>query len=87
MTELIKEFESMVLAVRDATVKFEPSNTEKLKLYAFFKQATVGDVVGDCPSMVHMVERAKWGAWNAIKGWSKDKAMQAYVDLIKTKIN
>lgn len=86
MTDLVKEFEDMVIAVRDATVKFEPNNTEKLKLYAFYKQATTGDVEGECPSIVHMVERAKWSAWNAIKGWDKPKAMQAYIDLIKSKI-
>lgn len=86
MSNLKQEFEDMVTAVRDATVKFEPNNTEKLKLYAFFKQATTGDVEGSCPSVINMVERAKWSAWNAIKGWDAEKAMQAYIDLIKSKI-
>ena len=29
-----------------------------------------------------MVGRAKWDAWNGLKGQSADEARQAYVDLI-----
>lgn len=85
MNELEQKFTEMVEAVKNATINFQPNNTEKLKLYAFYKQATVGDVEGECPSIINMVERAKWNAWNAIKGWTKDKAMQAYVDMLKDK--
>ncbi|TXI93302.1 MAG: acyl-CoA-binding protein [Neisseriales bacterium] len=85
MSELEQKFTEMVEAVKNATINFQPNNTEKLKLYAFYKQATVGDVEGECPSVINMVERAKWNAWNAIKGWSKEKAMQAYVDMLKDK--
>lgn len=85
MSELEQKFTEMVEAVKNATINFQPNNTEKLKLYAFYKQATVGDVEGECPSVINMVERAKWNAWNAIKGWTKDKAMQAYVDMLKDK--
>ena len=31
-----------------------------------------------------MVARAKWDAWNAHKGKSKDQAMQDYIDLIES---
>ena len=31
-----------------------------------------------------MVGRAKWDAWNAVKGQSSDEAMQAYIDLIES---
>jgi acyl-CoA-binding protein len=31
-----------------------------------------------------MVGRAKWDAWNGMKGTSSDDAMQQYVDLIKS---
>jgi 3-hydroxyacyl-CoA dehydrogenase len=85
MSELEQKFAAMVTAVTEATIDFKPNNTQKLKLYAFYKQATVGDVIGECPSVINMVERAKWSAWNAIKGWSKDKAMQAYIDLLENK--
>lgn len=81
MTEktLEQQFQDMLIAVKDATIDFQPSNSQKLKLYAFYKQATEGDVTGDCPSIINMVERAKWSAWNAIKGKSKEDAMKGYL--------
>lgn len=79
MSDLQKQFDEKVAAVRDATIDFKPDNTQKLKLYAFYKQATDGDVKGECPSIINMVERAKWQAWNAVKGMSKDKAMEGYL--------
>jgi len=29
-----------------------------------------------------MVARAKWDAWNSVKGTSQDDAMQQYIDLV-----
>ncbi|MCC2624996.1 MAG: enoyl-CoA hydratase/isomerase family protein [Burkholderiales bacterium] len=81
MSDLQQRFEQMVSAVRDATIDFKPDNTQKLKLYAFYKQATVGDVEGECPSVINMIERAKWQAWNAIKGMDKDRAMEGYLNV------
>ena len=34
--------------------------------------------------MMDMVGRAKWQAWEEIKGMSTDDAMQEYVDLIES---
>lgn len=79
MTELEQKFNEMVTAVRDATIDFKPNNAQKLKLYAFYKQALEGDVQGECPSIINMIERAKWQAWNAIKGMSREKAMEGYL--------
>jgi acyl-CoA-binding protein len=31
-----------------------------------------------------MIGRAKWDAWNGLKGTSNKDAMQAYIDLIKS---
>ncbi len=85
MTEITLEqkFEEMVKAVRDSTIDFQPTNNQKLKLYAFYKQATEGDVKGDSPSLINMVERAKWSAWNAIKGKSKEDAMKGYLSVFE----
>lgn len=83
MSDLQQRFEDMVKAVRDATIDFTPNNTQKLKLYAFYKQATTGDVEGECPGVIHMVERAKWQAWKAIKGMDKDKAMEGYLKVFE----
>ena len=85
MTDIKSKFEAMVEAVRAATIDFTPNNTQKLKLYAFYKQATVGDVNVPCPGMLNMIDRAKWNAWNAIKGWSNEKAMQAYLQIFDEK--
>ncbi|KAG2743550.1 acyl-CoA-binding protein [Suillus brevipes Sb2] len=66
----------------DATIKLEASY---YFFYKFYKQATVGDAdPAKEPSMFQFVERAKWNAWNGIKGMSKKDAEENYVkQLIK----
>ncbi|HYC43764.1 MAG TPA: acyl-CoA-binding protein [Noviherbaspirillum sp.] len=59
-----------------------PDNMTLLKIYALFKQASAGDVDGKRPGFTDMVGRAKYDAWDALKGTSKDDAMQQYIDLI-----
>ena len=81
--DLQTKFEALVKQVQDSTIDFKPNNTQKLKLYAFYKQATQGDVVGECPSVINMIDRAKWQAWNAIKGMSKEKAMAGYIKIFE----
>ena len=53
-----------------------------LKIYALFKQASTGDAEGKRPGFTDMIGRAKYDAWEALKGTSKDDAMQQYIDLI-----
>jgi diazepam-binding inhibitor (GABA receptor modulating acyl-CoA-binding protein) len=60
-----------------------PDNATMLKLYALFKQSTEGDVEGKRPGFTDMIGRAKWDAWNEIKGSSRDDAMQQYVSLVE----
>jgi acyl-CoA-binding protein len=59
-----------------------PDNQTLLKLYALYKQATAGDAEGKRPGFTDMVGRAKWDAWNEMKGTSQDDAMKQYVSLI-----
>lgn len=59
-----------------------PDNMTLLKIYALYKQASGGDAEGKRPGFTDMVGRAKWDAWDAIKGTSKEDAMQQYVDLV-----
>ena len=61
-----------------------PDNATLLKIYALYKQATAGDNAEKKPGFGDMVGRAKWDAWNGVKGTSKDDAMQQYVDLIES---
>ena len=60
----------------------EVSNKFKLQMYSFFKQATDGDIMGERPGFFYQVQRAKWDAWDALKGTSKEIAMQKYIDLV-----
>ena len=62
----------------------KPDNMTLLKIYSLYKQATEGDVEGKRPGFTDMVGRAKYDAWAAVKGKSKDEAMQDYVDLIES---
>ena len=44
---------------------------------ALFKQATVGDVnIARPGGFLNFEANAKWDAWNAIKGKSKEEAMK-----------
>ena len=60
-----------------------PDNMTLLKIYALYKQATTGDTDGKRPGFTDMVGRAKYDAWDGLKGTSKDEAMQQYIDLIE----
>lgn len=67
---------------RVKTLSKTPSSDTLLELYAFYKQATDGDVTGSRPGMLDMKGRAKFDAWSKTKGLSKDKAMESYVALV-----
>ncbi|KAJ8597310.1 ACBP-domain-containing protein [Rhizopogon salebrosus TDB-379] len=57
-----------------------PDTNTKLEFYKFYKQATAGDAdPAKEPSRFQFVERAKWVAWNDIKGTSKEEAEASYV--------
>lgn len=78
--ELQQKFESAVARSKELTQR--PSNTELLDLYALYKQASEGDVTGDRPGGFDFKAIAKFDAWEALKGKSKDQAMQEYIALM-----
>jgi diazepam-binding inhibitor (GABA receptor modulating acyl-CoA-binding protein) len=81
MSTLNEQFEQ---AVADSkTLSERPDNMTMLKLYALYKQGSTGDVDGKRPGFTDMVGRAKWDAWNELKGQSSDEAKQAYIDLVE----
>jgi acyl-CoA-binding protein len=82
MSDLKSRFEKAVAESKNLPEK--PDNMTLLKIYALYKQASVGDVEGKRPGFTDMVARAKWDAWNALKGSSAEQAMQDYVDLIES---
>lgn len=68
---------------RSKTLTEKPGNDILLQLYALYKQSTEGDVNIEPPSnMFDLVGKAKFNAWEGLKGKPKDAAMQEYVDLI-----
>ncbi|WP_298835358.1 acyl-CoA-binding protein [uncultured Piscinibacter sp.] len=81
MADLKKRFEQAVADSKSLPEK--PDNQTLLKIYSLYKQATSGDVEGKRPGFTDMVGRAKWDAWNELKGKSGDDAMQEYIDLIE----
>ena len=80
MADLKAQFEKAVAESKSLPEK--PDNMTLLKIYALYKQATTGDNTEKKPGFGDMVGRAKWDAWNGLKGTSSDDAMQQYVDLI-----
>ena len=80
MNDLQARFEAAVANSRELTER--PDNATLLKIYSLYKQATAGDVQGDKPGMADLVGRAKWDAWNGLKGVARDDAMQRYIDLV-----
>lgn len=65
------------------TLSQAPDIPTKLRLYALFKQSTMGECAGDRPGMLDMAGRAKYDSWKALSGMGKDEAMQAYVALVE----
>ncbi|MCE2970713.1 MAG: acyl-CoA-binding protein [Burkholderiales bacterium] len=81
MSDLKSKFEQA--AADSKNLPERPDNATLLKLYALYKQASSGDVDGKRPGFTDMVGRAKWDAWNELKGTSTDDAMKQYVELIE----
>ncbi len=82
MADLKKQFEAAVANSKKLSER--PDNATLLKIYALYKQATAGDNSEKRPGMMDMVGRAKWDAWNNLKGTASNEAMQQYVDLIES---
>merc|ERR1712023_287427 len=61
--------------------KSKASNEDQLAIYAHFKQQKDGDCNTARPGMFSPTDRAKWDAYDALKGMSKDDAQKKYVEL------
>lgn len=80
--DLMEQFENATQDVKKLASK--PSVENMLKLYAFYKQATAGDVNGKRPGMLNLAGRSKYDAWGKIKGMSAEEAKKSYINLVKT---
>jgi acyl-CoA-binding protein len=79
MSELRRRFEQAAQEVQSLPRK--PDNDTLLRLYALYKQSTVGDVAGNRPGFTDFTGRAKYDAWAKIKGTPSETSMQQYIDL------
>ena len=65
------------------TLPERPDNMTLLKIYALYKQGANGDVSGERPGFTDMIGRAKFDAWEQLKGTPQEDAMQQYIDLVE----
>lgn len=82
MSDLQTQFEAAVANSKNLTER--PDNMTMLKLYALYKQSSVGDNSDKKPGFSDIVGRAKWDTWSGLKGTSNADAMQQYVDLVES---
>ena len=82
MSDLKAAFDKAMLDSKNLSER--PDNATLLRIYALYKQGSSGDNTDKKPGFGDMVARAKWDAWNALKGTSQEHAMQQYVDLIES---
>ena len=82
MADLNATFEAAVANSKNLSER--PDNATLLKIYALYKQGTAGDNAEKKPGFSDMVGRAKWDAWNNLKGTAQDDAKQQYIDLIES---
>lgn len=85
MDNLETEFKLWVERVKTGDVALQPTQEQKLQLYALYKQAEEGDVSGEKPPTTDFVARAKFIAREKVKGLSKLEAMQRYIAIIGQK--
>ena len=82
MADLNANFDAAVANSKNLSER--PDNATMLKLYALYKQASAGDNADKKPGFSDMVGRAKWDAWNGMKGTANDAAKQQYIDLVES---
>ena len=74
------QFEAAQAQAKTATQR--PDNDTLLSLYAYFKQATLGDAVDERPGTFDFVGRAKYDAWLKLKGTPPEEAMRGYIFVV-----
>ena len=80
MATVKEQFEQAAQDVK--SVKERPDNETMLRLYALYKQGSVGDVSGPTPGIFEFTASAKYHAWSKREGTSQESAMKKYIDLV-----
>jgi diazepam-binding inhibitor (GABA receptor modulating acyl-CoA-binding protein) len=81
MSDLKAAFDQAMLDSKNLSER--PDNATLLKLYALYKQGSMGDNLEKKPGFGDMVARTKWDAWSKLKGTPQEAAMQQYIDLVR----
>lgn len=63
------------------------SNNDRLTLYKYYKQATVGDCNIVRPGIFNPKGQAKFDAWNSVSGLSSEQAKNEYVAFVLSFLN
>ena len=78
----IKElFELCIAEIKNVT---HMSNDDKLYLYKYYKQATIGDINIPQPSWYDFVGKEKYKAWKSVEDTSKDISMKRYIEKVQS---
>lgn len=76
------KFEKAVEIVRSLPKggPIQPTQEDQLFFYSYYKQATEGDVKIPRPGMLDFTGKAKWDAWDKVKGTAQEDAWAKYVE-------
>ena len=77
-----KAFEAAAAASK--RLRKAPDDATLLALYSLYKQGNVGNVSGTRPGMMDVIGRAKFDAWAARKGTTREQSMAAYVEIVES---
>ncbi|MGD2156209.1 MAG: acyl-CoA-binding protein [Anaerolineales bacterium] len=81
MSNLQSNFENAAQEAQQLSER--PDNDTLLKLYALYKQATIGNVKGNRPGFTDFVGRSKYDAWAKLRNKSMEWAMEEYIKLVE----
>lgn len=82
MTEIEQQFAQAQTDVTELPER--PGNLTLLRLYALFKQGSLGDIQGEKPGFTDIAGKFKFEAWEALKGTPADEAKARYVELVES---
>lgn len=81
--DLDSRFEEAVAIASEMTQASLPQDVQ-LRLYAYYKQATQGNVELNQTSSFHLRDAFKTNAWMQIKHISIEEAKEQYIDIIQS---
>ena len=86
MEEIEKKFLEAVEEVSNSTWGDKVPDKRKLLIYAYYKQATIGDINTEQPWAYQVKARAKWDAWNSVKDVDTHPSEVEYIKLVNQMI-